>query len=451
MPPSTSSGRRTGRPKSSSWRRSCPRERSSRWTRPSGSAWRPSRAPCAGWTSASGPRSAWRLRARRVRRPVVTTGSTGGDGLLLEVAGLEALLAALRRHGYGLVGPRVRDGAVVYDTLGSVADLPAGWTDEQEAGRYRLVRRNDAALFGFGLGPHSWKRFLFPPSTVLWHARRADGGFEVVAETPPAAPLALVGVRPCELAALAVQDRVLLGGPWADPDYRARREALFVVAVHCTRPGATCFCASLGTGPRAPSGFDLALTEIPRPDGPAFLLETGTAAGEALAAEVPCRPASDAERREAESAVAAAAGAMGRALDPQAARGALGTAWESPRWEAVARRCLACGNCTLVCPTCFCSTVEDTSDLAGETAARTRRWDTCFGVGFSYVHGGSVRTSVAARYRQWITHKLATWHEQFGTCGCVGCGRCITWCPAGIDITEEARAVAGRSAGRGAS
>jgi len=95
----------------------------------------------------------------------------------------------------------------------------------------------------------------------------------------------------------------------------------------------------------------------------------------------------------------------------------------------------------MVCPTCFCSTVEDTTDLSGLHAERWRKWDSCFTLDFTYIHGGSIRREGASRYRQWITHKLAHWHDQFGSSGCTGCGRCITWCPVGIDITEEARAI----------
>jgi sulfhydrogenase subunit beta (sulfur reductase) len=110
----------------------------------------------------------------------------------------------------------------------------------------------------------------------------------------------------------------------------------------------------------------------------------------------------------------------------------------------VASRCLGCANCTLACPTCFCASVSDTTDLEGETAARVRRWDSCFTLDHSYIHGGSVRASLRARYRQWLTHKLASWIDQFGVSGCVGCGRCITWCPVGIDITEEVAAIRAR-------
>jgi ferredoxin len=132
---------------------------------------------------------------------------------------------------------------------------------------------------------------------------------------------------------------------------------------------------------------------------------------------------------------------MGRALDTSDLKGLLYGNLEHPRWDEVSQRCLTCGNCTLVCPTCFCSTVEDVTDLSGTETERTRRWDSCFSLDHSYIHGGSVRDSGRARYRQWMTHKLATWFDQFGSSGCVGCGRCITWCPVGIDITEEVRAI----------
>ncbi len=132
---------------------------------------------------------------------------------------------------------------------------------------------------------------------------------------------------------------------------------------------------------------------------------------------------------------------MGRTLDVTDIRDLLYRNSEHPRWDEVADRCLTCGNCTMVCPTCFCASVDDVTDLAGEEASRERRWESCFTLEHSYVHGGSVRRSGKARYRQWMTHKLASWIDQFGTSGCVGCGRCITWCPVAIDITEEAAAI----------
>jgi ferredoxin len=371
-----------------------------------------------------------------------------GSTLVIERGALDDLLQALRRSGYRLVGPTLRGGAIVHDEIDSARDLPEGWTDEQEPGSYRLKRRDDGAVFGFAVGPGSWKTFLHPPRVRLFRAAR-DGqrSFRLEAAEPEAARCAFIGVRACDLAAIAIQDRVLLEGPYRDPIYQARRESVFLLAVDCAEPGGTCFCASMGTGPRAASGFDLALTERLEDDRGehTFLVRVGSPKGAAALAGLRWRPASEADGRDAEERAAAAAARMGRELDTSDVRGLLTRNGEHPRWDQVARRCLACANCTMVCPTCFCTTVEDLTDLDGR-AERWRRWDSCFTLDFSYIHGGSVRRSARARYRQWLTHKLATWIDQFGTSGCVGCGRCITWCPVGIDITEEVRAIRGGDA-----
>ena len=362
------------------------------------------------------------------------------ERLVVQPEALDTLIAALRRRGYTVVGPTVRDGAIVYEELEGGDELPVGWTDRQEAGTYRLERRDDEARFGFAVGPHSWKRFLFPPRVRLWQARRdGDGDLEVAEEPADDRRLAFVGVRACDLHAIAIQDRVFLGGRFVDRDYAARREGAFVVAVNCFEPGGTCFCVSMGTGPRAESGFDIALTEIL--DGEHRLLaETGSELGAEVLAELQTRPAVGRDVDAAEEAVAGAAARIGRTMEAGDLRDLLADNLEHPRWDDVADRCLTCGNCVLVCPTCFCSTVEDHTDLTGQ-AERWRTWDTCFSVDHSYLHGGSVRPSGRSRYRQWLTHKLGTWHDQFGTSGCVGCGRCITWCPVGIDITEEVAAI----------
>jgi len=339
-----------------------------------------------------------------------------------------------------VLGPRVRDGAIVYDNVASIADLPRGVGDEQDGGRYRLKPRNDGAFFGYAVGPHSWKRFLYPPLITLWRARRTERGFDFT-DGPARQPrYAFLGVRACELAAIAVQDRVLLGGTYVDPAYKARRDAAFIVAVNCGQAGGTCFCASMKTGPRATGGFDLALTEL-IDAGHRFVLEVGSERGAEVARELPSRLPSEADLTAADEVISRAEGQMGRRLDTDGLKELLYRHYETPRWDEVAKRCLTCANCTMVCPTCFCANVEDVSDLTGTEAERLRRCDSCFSLDFSYIHGGSVRTSASARYRQWITHKLATWQDQFGTLGCVGCGRCITWCPVGIDITEEVKAL----------
>jgi ferredoxin len=353
---------------------------------------------------------------------------------------LDDLVGGLRDRGYHVVGPTVRDGAIVYEELDSGADLPVGVTDVQEAAQYRLEQREDAARFGYAVGPHSWKQFLLPARVRLWQARRADDGFDVVEEEAPGRPLALLGVRACELQAIAIQDRVLVGGRYADRDYAARRDGVFVVAVNCFEPGGTCFCVSMGTGPKVDHGYDLALTEIL--DGEhRFLVEVGSERGADVLAALDRRPAAPGDLAAAEAAVDGAAARMGRRLDVSDLRDLLVRNREHVRWDDVAERCLTCGNCTQVCPTCFCTSVEDVSDLSGDTAERVRVWDSCFSVEYSHIHGGSIRPGARSRYRQWLTHKFGTWIDQFGTSGCVGCGRCITWCPVGIDVTEELTAI----------
>jgi formate hydrogenlyase subunit 6/NADH:ubiquinone oxidoreductase subunit I len=172
------------------------------------------------------------------------------------------------------------------------------------------------------------------------------------------------------------------------------------------------------------------------------VVEVGSDEGARLIAELAHRTATDTEVEDARAAVAAAATRMGREMPVGDIRALLQDSRESPHWQDVADRCLTCGNCTMVCPTCFCTTTEDVSDLTGEHVERSERWASCFELDFSYLHGGSVRSSGASRYRQWITHKLSSWHEQFGGSGCVGCGRCIAWCPVGIDITAEVASLA---------
>jgi ferredoxin len=199
----------------------------------------------------------------------------------------------------------------------------------------------------------------------------------------------------------------------------------------------------MNTGPKAGGGYDLALTELTEGEGHRFVVEAGTETGAEVLAELQAPKAGAKAVLQAAAAVEAAAAAITRRLDTTGIRDLLYKGFEHARWDDVSARCLNCGNCTLVCPTCFCSTVEDSSDVGGTQAERWRRWDSCFVQSFSYIHGGSVRMSSRSRYRQWLTHKLGAWIDQFGTSGCVGCGRCITWCPVGIDITQEVAAIRG--------
>jgi len=365
------------------------------------------------------------------------------EAVTITIQGLQDLLQAIRTRGYRAVGPTMQNQAILYDDIDSVDDLPRGWTDEQDSGRYRLARRDDEALFGYSVGPQSWKNYLHAPRVRLWSAQRDGESVSVTPESPPSERLAFIGVRACELRAIEIQDRVLVGDKYVDPHYQALRAGALIVAVNCGKAGGSCFCVSMNAGPRVAQGFDLALTELIDGTEHMFLVETGSEEGRALLAQIPHRPASSREIEAGEAVIERTAASMGRDMRSDDLNELLTNNLEHPRWDEVATRCLTCANCTLVCPTCFCTSVEDASDLTGRHAERWRRWDSCFTMDFSYIHGGSVRASAKSRYRQWMTHKLATWIDQFGSSGCVGCGRCITWCPVGIDITEEVRAIRG--------
>jgi ferredoxin len=376
----------------------------------------------------------------------------------------EALLALgreLKQRGFTLVGPTLRDGAIVYDELDSLKQLPAGWADEQESGHYRIEQQGTGALFDYTAGPHSWKKFLYPPRQELFAVQR-DGkelrflkdrggsgppGASAESSPPNHSPsvlsqqFAFIGVRSCELHAMQIHDRVFLGGTQVDSHYREKRDGVFIVAVNCTRAGGTCFCTSMNTGPKCSAGYDIALTEVAGKDEHFFIAEGGSERGNEILAKIPGTGAAAKDVETSEKLVEKASKHMGRTLSTHNLKQTLAQATEHPRFDDIATRCLTCTNCTMVCPTCFCSTVEDMTDLQTDAATRTRRWDSCFTLEFSKVVGGNFRPSAKARYRQWLTHKFSSWVDQFGTYGCVGCGRCITWCPVGIDVTAEIQAI----------
>ncbi|HAY21648.1 MAG TPA: sulfite reductase subunit A [Desulfobacterales bacterium] len=364
-----------------------------------------------------------------------------GEEAVISAAVLPILIDVLVQEGFQPVGPTVQDGYLVLDALSGTADLPQSWTTDADAGVFRLTRRDDQAYFGFNLGQESWKKYLYPPSVPLFRTERQESElrFQYLPEEVPS--YAFIGVRACELAALAIHDRIFLQGPYSDPVYAARRQSLFIVAVNCTESDAACFCASLGTGPGAAAGFDLALTEISCGSDGAFLVTVGTPRGAEVILKLPWQPATGAQQERARELIRQAAHSQKRNLSTDDLPGLLYNNYNHPHWDEVAARCLSCGNCTLVCPTCFCHRIEDKSDLDGQAAERWRHWDACHTLQFAYIHGGSLRNSPKSRYRQWLTHKLAAWFDQFGSLGCVGCGRCLVWCPVGIDLTAEVQAI----------
>jgi Fe-S-cluster-containing hydrogenase component 2 len=352
---------------------------------------------------------------------------------VLSKSALQQLIDALRTRGYRVQGPTVHDGSVVWDTILSVSDLPIGWRDQQEPARYRLEQTGSQDIFGVVHGPQSLKPFVFAPREPLLQIERTKGGFAARQTAPQSGKVAIVGARACDVAGLAIQDRIFLKDAYRDPYYAARRKGLFLIAVNCTRALPTCFCASMKTGPRAKAGFDLAMTEV----DDMLLIEAGSEAGSDLLSDLSLSPAPRELIDEAATRIEACGHSQVRRLEHTRMPQALYDAHEHPRWDDVAGRCLACTNCTMVCPTCFCHAVEETPDLSHQRTEHARLWDSCFTQEHGYIHGKNIRPTIKDRYRMWLTHKLASWIDQFGMSGCVGCGRCITWCPVGIDLTEE--------------
>ncbi|MGV7221957.1 MAG: 4Fe-4S dicluster domain-containing protein [Nitrospinales bacterium] len=355
--------------------------------------------------------------------------------------GLNQLIKILLHKGFDLIGPTVQDEAIVYDRVLSIEDLPEGWTDEQEGGMYRIKKNSDKTLFGYNLGPHSWKQFLHPPVRKLWQANKDGLDFDILPEKTTNKKYAFLGARSCELSAIAIQDKVFTSGTHVDQHYQSLRQNAFIVAVNCGKAASTCFCVSMETGPEVKSGYDLVLTEILEEERHYFLIAAGSEAGINVLKEIETIPAEAEEIKKADEVISNTITQMGRTMETSDIKTLLYDNLEHPAWDDIAKRCLSCANCTMVCPTCFCSTVEDVTDITGDHAERWQKWDSCFTMDFSSIHGGAVRNSTKSRYRQWMTHKLASWQDQFDSSGCVGCGSCITWCPVGIDLTQEVKGI----------
>jgi sulfhydrogenase subunit beta (sulfur reductase) len=360
-----------------------------------------------------------------------------GTTVAIQKVELDHLFAQLVKMGYQVIGPKAKDHTIIHAPLKTASELPLGYSSLQEPGKFQLTQGDHLNYFDVTNGPHSWKEYFFPSKSELMRFHKNNGKSwnveEAVNETPH---YAMVGVRPCDLAAIEIQDKVFMREAWCDPIYRARRENAFILAVNCMEPCGTCFCASMGTGPDARSGFDLCLTELEN----AFLIEIGSEAGRMAISgdEISWTPASAFLLTAAKKGLEAAREKMGRQLpNPQDLKAQLLGNLDHPEWTDVAKRCLSCASCTQVCPTCFCWDVQDITLLPGDVVVRERQWDSCFNPDYSYVAHGNTRPSTRSRYRQWLTHKFASWYEQFGTSGCTGCGRCITWCPAGIDHVDE--------------
>jgi len=360
-----------------------------------------------------------------------------GSTITIEKQAFNLLLSHLKEEGYLSIGPRVKNESLVYEEIESLDDLPQGYSTEQKPGYFRLIREKHSRYFDIIPGAHSWKQFLFPSSVELFTLHKNGKGWKNTTQPTETPSYAFIGVRACELAAIQIQDNIFMRSDFTDPTYRARRQRVFILSVNCTHPAGSCFCTSMGTGPRTKEMFDLSLTEL----DDVFVLTIGSQIARRMMTGIPFEDASGYILTNVEHKLNNAEQQMRRKLDTSDLPELIIEHLDHPYWNEIGKRCLSCGNCTQVCPTCFCWDTMDEMSLDGNTTKRTRVWDSCFNPGYSHQAGGNTRPTIYSRYRQWLSHKLGTWKQQYGTLGCIGCGRCITWCPAEIDITEEIAAL----------
>lgn len=352
--------------------------------------------------------------------------------LRIEKGAISDMLMALS-SSYKLIGPKVQSDVI---TLGEIipADLPFHVKDIQIAGSYRLDSEKSNYLFSFSIGPDSFKRFLFPPEIELFKWRYREKGLDSFQPLEISVPIVLFGLRACDTEALILYDRIFA----EDWYYKKIRDKSIVIAINCLFPNENCFCPSLSTGPEVRRA-DLIITELED----RLLLEVQNNRILDFLKELKTERADDFDIKSKDQVVKRCRELIKKQIDIKNLSFLL-KKLENTVWKEIAEIDLECGNCTQVCPTCFCNSTFDKlklSDISKKAyqGVRIRVWDSCFSRNFSKVHGGNFRPSRRARYRHWFMHKFNYMEEQFGIKGCVGCGRCITWCPAGIDVTEVLR------------
>ena len=353
---------------------------------------------------------------------------------LLPRSQFDSLIDTLNSMGAQCLGPIVQDGAIVYAPLGSSTAFPQGIHDQQSPGNYKLTADNGTRWFAWANGPQALKPLLFAPEEKLWQVEQDKAGrlkFQTI--VPSQQLTAIIGIRACDLAALALQNKHFLSGLEADPAYATRFQHLLVIAVNCTHPAATCFCHATGDGPTATEHYDILLDELDE----GFAIKIGSIKGKEIVDKLSLLSLTESHLAAIDTAHNTARQQLTRRLPNTDIPALLFKQQESTHWQTIGEKCLSCGNCTAVCPTCFCHHTIEEPALDGTHSLRLRQWNSCFSQRHSYIHGITLRQETRFRYRQWLTHKFASWVQQYGRSGCVGCGRCITWCPVGIDVTEE--------------
>ena len=297
---------------------------------------------------------------------------------------------------------------------------------------FREIGDGDAFTLDYANTRASVKTLFFPQAeTMLTYERSLDRFNDIRAVPFDAVPTVILGLRPCDARGLELLDRVFGQGQYRDPYYLARRAATVVVALACTDPRQTCFCHAVGGDPYSSEGADVLLSDA----DDAYIAVPQTEKGEEWLTTLSLSAVDDGHL-ETSQAVAARAHELLAEIEPVAGlEDQLVDLFESAVWAEIAEKCIACGTCTYLCPGCHCFNIQDR--VLANGGSRLRSWDGCMYEGFTkHASGHNPRPDQGTRWRQRTLHKFAYLPENVGMYGCVGCGRCITYCPVRLDIRE---------------
>lgn len=347
-----------------------------------------------------------------------------------DMESLEKLILALKSRGLAVLAYKLQGDLPVFGEVGSLRDILVEYSDLQSPGSYKLVK--DMRGF-FRHSQYSPKYFLHPPIQDVYEV---SDDFNIAQTRTNPVPTALFGIKPCDLAAIEVLDKILE----CDDVYQARRSSIaYIIVEECVEPGGTCFCGSVGAGPSVTKGYDVAYTRL----DDKVLFKVGSSKGMELIEKLGLAKAPEKLLRKYEELLVDAKRKASRLPPLETIAKALeDVAPAEEFWRYVSARCVGCTNCNMVCPTCFCTEFVDYANLTGN-ARRERQWFGCLSYTYGQVAGQHFRPELLMRYRHFVLHKFVFYQKQIGLPGCVGCGRCITWCPMGIDLREVVSRVTG--------